>query len=78
MHVARVGEEKAREIAKFGKRIMENIIIQWNSPVDDFATDEINRMLDQVLHKVIDAKTAAQNAQKACQGKLEEVLSSPA
>ncbi len=78
VHVARVGEEKAREIAKFGRQIMEDIVIQWNSPVDDFANDEINRMLDQVLHKVTDPKTAAQNAQKACQGKLEEVLATAA
>lgn len=78
VHVARVGAEKAAEIAKFGKAAMDNIIVQWNSPVDDFATDEINRMLDQVLHKVISPAEAAANAQKSAQGKLEEVLASPA
>ncbi|MHB0878830.1 MAG: ABC transporter substrate-binding protein [Anaerolineae bacterium] len=78
VHVARVGEAAATEIAKFGHRIMDDIVIQWNSPVDDFATDEINRMMDQVLHKAIDPATAAANAQKAAQAKLEEVLANPA
>lgn len=75
-HVARVGEEKALAIAKFARVLVNEVVMQWNSPVDDIATDELGRMLDQVLHKVTDPKTAADNAQKAIQAKLDEVSTS--
>ncbi len=73
VHVGRVGEEKALAIAKFVREVLPDVVVQWNSPVDDFATDQLHQMMDQILHKTTDPKTAADNAQKAVQAKLQEV-----
>jgi hypothetical protein len=78
VHVGRVGTDKAMAIAKIARSLVDDLVIQWNSPVDDFATDELSRMLDQVVHKKTDPKAALDAAHKAVQAKLDEVNSAPA
>jgi multiple sugar transport system substrate-binding protein len=74
VHIARVGEEKARELARTLRSPLPEVILQWNSPVDNIATDEINRVIDEILHKVIDPQAGLDRAQATVQAKLEEVL----
>ena len=50
----------------------------WDSPVQDFATDQIRRALEQIIHKVATPKNALTEAQKACQGALDKVLTAGA
>ena len=72
--IARVGEEKALELTKFAREYASEIVIQWNSPIDDFATDEIFRAVDQALHKQVEPQAALDQAQQIVQAKLEETL----
>ncbi len=72
--VTRVGQEKALEFTRFVRTCLPDIVVQWNSPVDDFATDEIYRAVDQVLHKKSSAKEALDKAQEAAVAKLAEVV----
>jgi multiple sugar transport system substrate-binding protein len=46
----------------------------WDSPVQDFATDQIGRAIEQIMYKVARPKEALAAAQKACQGALDKVL----
>jgi hypothetical protein len=46
----------------------------WDSPVQDFAMDQLRRALEQIMHKVATPRSALSEAQKACQGTLEKVL----
>jgi hypothetical protein len=46
----------------------------WDSPVQDFATDQMRRALEQIMYKVATPRDALVEAQKACQGALEKVL----
>ena len=48
----------------------------WDSPVQDFATDQIRRALEQIMHKTATPKHALAEAQKSCQGALEKVFKS--
>ena len=46
----------------------------WNSPVQNFANDQITRVLEQVYTKKTTPKDALAAAQVACQTELEKVL----
>ncbi|MHB0857775.1 MAG: extracellular solute-binding protein [Anaerolineae bacterium] len=72
--ISRVGEAKAVDLTKFARECLPDIVVQWNSPIDDFATDEIFRAIDQALHKTIDAQAALDAAQQVVVAKLDEVL----
>jgi len=72
-----VGRERALELVKFSLDYVSAVVEQWNSPIDDFAIDQINRAFDQVMRRVV-AKPmdALAEAQKQCAAKLEEVMAS--
>ncbi len=72
--IARVGEEKALELTKFAREYLSEVVVQWNSPIEDFATDEIFRAVDQALHKQIEPQAALDAAQATVSAKLEETL----
>ncbi len=72
--IARVGQEKAAELAKFAREYLSEVVVQWNSPIEDFATDEIYRAVDQALHKQIEPQAALDAAQETVAAKLEETL----
>jgi hypothetical protein len=46
----------------------------WNSPVQDFATDQIGRALENIYAKKSTPKDALAEAQKACQAELDKLL----
>ncbi|MHB0876942.1 MAG: ABC transporter substrate-binding protein [Anaerolineae bacterium] len=71
--IARVGEEKALELTKFSRDYTEDIVVQWNSPVEDFANDEIFRAVDEALHKLGNPKDLLARAQETVTAKLDEV-----
>ncbi len=71
--VARVGQEKAIELTKFTRSCLPDVVVQWNSPVDDYATDELSRAIDQVLHKATPPEQALKKAQEMVTAKLQEV-----
>ncbi len=73
--VARVGKERALELTSFSWECLPEVVLQWNSPVEDLATDEIYRAVDQALHKAVDPKAALDQAQTAVTAKLDEVMS---
>jgi multiple sugar transport system substrate-binding protein len=74
--ISRVGMEKALDITRFSRECLNDLVTQWNSPIDDFATDEIYRAVDEALHKTMDAQAALDQAQATVSAKLEEVMTS--
>mgnify|MGYP001026931446 CR=1 FL=1 len=71
-----VGLEKAQELHSFFRDYLEDAVEVWTSPIEDFATDQINRAIDQVLHKVKTPQEALDEAQAIAHSKLEETLAS--
>ena len=71
-----VGEEKAQDIHNFFAAYLEDTVLMWNSPIEDFASDTMDTTLDEVLHKTKTPAQALQEAQGICQAKLEETLQS--
>jgi multiple sugar transport system substrate-binding protein len=74
--VANFGEEKARKLNEFWFGYREDAIVQWASPIFDFASDHINRVFDEVMHKVKSPAEGLAEAQQIVQPKLEETLAS--
>jgi multiple sugar transport system substrate-binding protein len=72
--VATKGEVFARHITNFFREQLDAATPMWDSPVQDFATDQIKRALEQMMYKVAKPKEALAEAQKACQGALERVF----
>ena len=72
--ISRVGQAKAVELTKFTRSCLPDIVIQWNSPVDDFATDEIFRAVDEALHKKKSPQEVLDTAQELVTAKLAEVV----
>jgi multiple sugar transport system substrate-binding protein len=74
--VTALGRERTLELVKFAREYVSAVVEQWNSPVDDFAIDQIGRAFDQVLRKVAKPADALAEAQKQCAAKLDEVMAS--
>jgi len=74
--VNNVGEEKARDLQNFYIDYLDEATEVWTSPIEDFGTDQINRAIDQILHKVATPQAALDDAQSISQTKLEETLQS--
>jgi multiple sugar transport system substrate-binding protein len=70
------GQEKALDIHKFILTYLNDATEVWTSPVEDFATDQLNRAVDQILHKATPVQAALDQAQKITQAKLEETVKS--
>jgi multiple sugar transport system substrate-binding protein len=68
------GEPFAKEITAFFRSQLDVATPMWNSPIQDFANDQIGRALEQIINKTATPKDALAEAQKACQSKLEETL----
>lgn len=70
----RRGEEFAQDVTNFFRSQLDVATPMWNSPVQDFANDQITRALEQIYTKnatPLDALTAAQNA---AQTELDNLL----
>jgi ABC-type glycerol-3-phosphate transport system substrate-binding protein len=72
--IARVGQDKAVELTKFARAYIPEIVVQWNSPVDDFANDTISKAVDEVLHKTTAPQAALDSAQQQVDAKLKEAV----
>jgi multiple sugar transport system substrate-binding protein len=70
------GEAFAQDIMTFFHDQLDMATPMWDSPVQDFATDQIRRALEQIMHKTATPKNALAEAQKSCQGALEKVFKS--
>ncbi len=68
------GEEVAREVTDFFRGQLNIATPMWNSPVQDFANDQIGRILEQIYTKTVDPITALAEAQQACQAELDSLL----
>jgi hypothetical protein len=46
----------------------------WNSPIQDFANDQIGRVVEQIYNKTATPQAALAEAQTACQAELDKLL----
>ncbi len=76
--VEKRGEAFAKSITEFFRGQLAIATPMWNSPVQDFGTDQLTRALEQITNKVATPKDALAEAQRACQSELEKVLKSGA
>jgi len=67
-------KEFAEEVTNFFRSQMDIATPMWNSPVQDFATDQIGRALENIYAKKSTPKDALAEAQKACQAELDKLL----
>jgi multiple sugar transport system substrate-binding protein len=72
--VAGKGEAFAQDIMHFFRDQLDIATPMWDSPVQNFATDQIKRALEQIMYKAARPREALAAAQKACQGALEKVF----
>lgn len=70
----RRGEEFAMEVTDFFRKQLDVATPMWNSPVQDFANDQIGRAIEQIYTKTATVSNALSEAQKACQAELENLL----
>jgi ABC-type glycerol-3-phosphate transport system substrate-binding protein len=70
------GEAFAKDVMKFFYDQLKVAAPMWTSPVQNFANDQVTRMIEQVYTKKATPKEALTEAQKACQAELEKVLKS--
>ena len=68
------GEEFAAEIMAFFDQQAQVATPMWNSPVESFANDQLQRALEQIMTKAASPKDALAQAQQACQAELEKAL----
>lgn len=69
-------EAFAKDVMKFFYDQLKVATPMWTSPVQNFANDQITRMMEQVFTKSATPAAALAEAQKACQTELEKVLKS--
>jgi multiple sugar transport system substrate-binding protein len=70
------GEEFAQEVTDFFRGQLDIATAMWDSPVQDFANDQVGRALEQIYNKVATPAAALAEAQAACQRELENLLQS--
>lgn len=70
------GEDFAKDVMMFFYNQLNVATPMWTSPVQNFANDQITRMIEQVYTKAATPQEALAEAQKACQTELEKKLQS--
>lgn len=70
------GEAFASDVTDFFRGQLDIATPMWDSPVQDFATDQISRAIEQIMTKQATPKDALVEAQQASQAELEKVLKS--
>jgi hypothetical protein len=68
------GQAFAQDVMHFFRDQLDIATPMWDSPVQDFAMDQLRRALEQIMYKVTTPRHALGEAQKACQGALDKVL----
>jgi ABC-type glycerol-3-phosphate transport system substrate-binding protein len=72
--VEKIGEERATSIVDFFKAQLDVATPMWTSPVENFATDQIQRTIDQAYAHGGDPAELLAAAQQACQTELDRVM----
>lgn len=70
------GEEDATSIVDFFKAQLDVATPMWTSPVEDFANDQITRVLEQAYAHQGEPAELLAAAQEACQAELDRVMAS--
>jgi multiple sugar transport system substrate-binding protein len=68
------GEEFSQEITNFFRSRLDVATPMWNSPIQDFANDQVGRAVEQIYTKTTPTAQALGEAQQACQAELENLL----
>jgi ABC-type Fe3+ transport system substrate-binding protein len=68
------GKAFAQDILDFFRDQLDQATPLWDSSVQDFATDQLRRAIEQIMYKVATPRHALAEAQQACQGALDKVL----
>jgi ABC-type glycerol-3-phosphate transport system substrate-binding protein len=68
------GDAFALDLTNFFRKQLDIATPMWTSPIQDFSNDQLNRAIEQILHKTATPKDALAEAQQASQSKLEETL----
>jgi len=70
------GEETATSIVDFFKAQLDVATPMWTSPVEDFANDQITRVLERAYAHEGEPAALLAEAQQACQDELDKVMAS--
>lgn len=72
--VEKRGDAFAQEIDTFFRGQRDIAAPMWDSPIHDFALDQIGRAAEQILSKAATPKDALAEAQSVCEAELQNVL----
>ena len=72
--VERRGQEFADATTVFFRKQLDIAAPMWNSPIQDYANDQILRAAERILSKEAPVADVLAEAQSACQAELEKVL----
>lgn len=70
------GHAVGLDISTFFHRQLDVTVPMWNSPIQGFAWDQINKALQNIMYKTATPKVALASAQQACQSQLQRTLKS--
>ena len=70
------GRAFAHDMMNFFYHQVDISIPCWNSPVQSFAQDQLQRTVERIMRKAVRPKQGLAAAQQACQSQLEKVLRS--
>lgn len=68
------GEEFTQEITDFFRGQLDIATPMWNSPIQDFANDQVERAVERIQTKTATPQEALAEAQQACQTELDNLL----
>lgn len=68
------GKDFAQEIMEFFRAQLDITVPMWNSPIQNFADDQLTRAVERIYNKAATPKEAMEEAQTACQNELDKVL----
>lgn len=69
-------EAFAKDVTNFFRSQLDVATPMWNSPVQDFANDQVGRAVEQIYTKTAPVEQALGEAQLACQNELDNLLKS--
>lgn len=72
--VDRRGEDFAADVSSFYAEQATIVTPMWNSPVNDFSNDQINKAIQKIMTKSASPKDALAEAQAASQAELDKLL----
>jgi multiple sugar transport system substrate-binding protein len=68
------GQEFAADVTAFFRGQLDISTPMWDSPVQDFATDQIARAIEKIMNKAASPQDALTEAQQASQAELDRTL----